>query len=178
MNKKHFYEIFKIIIIGFFLIILEFTMYTIFDFFLKNQIIVMFVSFYIARIAYQDREQENLLRNQILGVILGIAYALFTNVSPELYALFSYIIVTFMTKYAHSEDAYVLFSSINLMYFGFFLTRILYFIFKNDVVFDFYNIIIINLLLLTIINGIICFVVAKRKNKKKEVFKGTVSKYV
>ncbi|MGL5021456.1 MAG: hypothetical protein ACRC5R_05505, partial [Mycoplasmatales bacterium] len=124
MSKKHVYEAIKILVIGFALIILEFTMYTFFDFFFKNQIIVMFVSFYISRIAYLDREQENLLRNQVLGVILGITYALFTNVSPELYAIFFYIIVTFMTKYAHSEDAYVLFSSINLMYFGFFLARI------------------------------------------------------
>jgi hypothetical protein len=168
----------KIYLIGLLLIILEFEIYTFFTFFAKTQLLIMIVTFYIARIGYKDIDGQKIYRNQILAVILGITYAMFTDVSATLYALFFYAIVTYMTKYARHDSWYILFFAINLMYFLFFGIRIMYFIFMQDIVFDFYNIIVTNLFVLTIVNSIICYFVARKKPKQKKGFRQKTQKYV
>jgi hypothetical protein len=178
MVKERFISPVSVYIIGLLLIILEFEIYTFFPFFAKTQLLLMFVTFYIARIAYKDLENKYIYRNQIIAVMLGITYAMFTDVSPTLYALFFYAIVTYMSKYASHESWYILFFSINLMYFLFFGIRIMYFIFMKDIVFDFYNVIVTNLFVLTIVNSIICYFIVRKKPKQKKGLKQKTQKYI
>lgn len=178
MVKERLFIPLKIYLIGLLLIIFEFELYTFFSFFAKTQLLIMFVTFYLARIAYKDIDAQNIYRNQILAVMLGITYAMFTDVSATLYALFFYAIVTYMTKYARHDNWYMLFFAVNVMYFMFFGIRILYFIFMQDIIFDFYNIIVTNLFVLTIVNALICYFIARKKPKQKKGFTQKTQKYV
>jgi hypothetical protein len=178
MFNERFFIPLKIFLTGMTLIVLEFELYTFFPFFAKTQLLIMFVTFFLARIAYKDREIKYLYRNQILAVMLGIIYAMFTDVSPTLYASFFYAIITYMTKYARHDSWYILLFSINVMYFLFFASRIIYFVFMQDIVFDFYNIIITNLFVLTIMNSLLCFFIARKKPKQKKKFRHKTHKYI
>lgn len=143
--------------IGVFLIVIEFVMYNYFDVLAKNQILIMLVTFYLARTAYKDIDHENIIFNQILAITLGMIYGIFTSTNPAMYALFFYAVTTFMTKYARNDNLYMTYVYVTAMYFIFFVIRVLYMTYMHGVAFDFLDIIVKNILLVTIINGSICF---------------------
>lgn len=153
-------KIFTRVTIGLILIILEFVLYNYFDFLIQNQLLIILVTFYLARISFSDIEQEDLVTNQIISVFLGIIYGFFTMSNPAMYALFFYAVTTFMTKYARKDNIYISYFYVTGLYFIFFLLRTLYMMFMHDVAFDVVDIIIKNILILTFVNATLCYLIS------------------
>lgn len=145
------------LIFGVFLIVLEFVMYNYFDILAKNQLLIMLVAFFLARIAYKDIDHERIVSHQILAITLGMIYGMFTNTNPAMYALFFYAVTTFMTKYARNDNLYMTYVAVTAMYFTFFVIRVGYMTYMHGVSFDVVDIIIKNILLVTFINASICY---------------------
>lgn len=157
---KIYFKIFKRLFIGLFLIILEFVLYNYFDVLIKNQLIIILVTFYLARISYSDIDSSDLFINQGISILLGILYGYFTMSNPAMYALFFYGVTTFMTKYARKDNLYISYFYITFLYFAFFVIRVFYMIFMHGVAFEVVDIILKNIILLTFVNASLCYLIA------------------
>ncbi len=158
--KKYFF--------GVILIIIEFTLYTNVPMLVTQQLILLLVTFYLARISYLDEEGKDLKMHQVLAVTLGFTYGLFATVSMEINAIFFYAIVTFITKYGRVDSKYFVFTYIILLYFIFFAIRIFYFSYQHEPAVNMYDYFIKNLLVATAINSILCFIIMIKKKKTEK----------
>lgn len=177
---NYLYKIFITTIIGSIFIFLEFYLYTIFSIFESMQLIIIIPILYLVYISLKKGSEDILILNQISAVLIGFSYGMLSTMSPELYALMFYAVVTLLTKYLKYQKTIYLYFYFNIMYFVCFSTRIMYFVLRKNIDMENHELVINNLALPTVINALILtgiVMLIKQNTKRSKGYKYKRTKY-